>query len=146
MKTTAHGTVTVKTNVVIRVYEDGKLVDTQKVHNAWQDAGLNAIRDWLAAGTGTHITHIAWCETDGTERARDVVTQVDTATNKQLLIRQYLPSNSSANGYTIGKIQAYNAASGGTMFADVDFSASVTKTSSIQITAEWTHTFADNGV
>ncbi|MDD3096012.1 MAG: hypothetical protein PHD63_07210 [Candidatus Marinimicrobia bacterium] len=147
MKTKHDSTVKVKTNVKIWVYSGDKLIDYQEVHNAWQDAGLNVIRDWLSGDfSEDHITHIAWCEAGGTERARDIVTQYVTTTPKTLLIRQYLPSNSTANGYTIQKIRAYNAATSGTLFAEANFTAGISKTSSIQITAEWTHTFADDGV
>lgn len=147
MKIDTNATVKVRTNVKIWVYSDGKLIDCQEVHNAWQDAGLNVIRDWLSGDfSQDHITHIAWCEAGGTERARDVVTQYVTTSPKTLLIRQYLPSNSASNGYTLQKIRAYNAATGGTLFAEADFTTGISKTSSIQITAEWTHTFADDGV
>ncbi len=147
MKQKTDTTVKVKTNVKIIVWENGIPIDYQEMHNAWQDAGLNVIRDWLSGDfSEDHITHIAWCEAGGTERARDVVTQYVTSTNKTLLIRQYLPSNSAANGFTLQKLRAYNAATGGTLFAEVDFTSGVSKTSSIQITAEWTHTFADDGV
>lgn len=142
-------TMKVETNVVVRVWDqDWNLISEHKSHNAWTDAGLNVLRDWLSGDfSDDHITHIAWVDTGGTERARDLVTQRVTTTDKQLLIRQYLPSSSSANGYTLDTVKAYNAASGGTLFAEAVFEPlGITKTGSIQITVEWTHTFADGGV
>ena len=138
-------TMKVETNVVVRVWDqDWNLISEHKSHNAWTDAGLNVLRDWLSGDfSDDHITHIAWVDTGGTERARDLVTQRVTTTDKQLLIRQYLPSSSSANGYTLDTVKAYNAASGGTLFAEAVFEPlGITKTGSIQITVEWTHTFA----
>jgi hypothetical protein len=62
------------------------------------------------------------------------------------MFRQYLPSASSANGYTLNRIRAYNAQTGGTRFAEATFDAvGVAKTTNNQITVEWTHTFADGG-
>lgn len=138
-------TMKVETNVVVRVWDqDWNLISEHKSHNAWTDAGLNVLRDWLSGDfSDDHITHIAWVDTGGTERARDLVTQRVTTTDKQLLIRQYLPSSSSANGYTLDTVKAYNAASGGTLFAEAVFEPlGITKTGSIQITVDWTHTFA----
>lgn len=143
------GTIKMKTNVVVKVWDlDWNLISTHRSHNTWTTAGLNVLRDWLSGDfTDGHITHIAWIDTGGTERARDLVTQRVTTTDKQLLIRQYLPSNSSANGYTLDTVKAYNAATGGTEFASDEFDASgIAKTSSVQITVEWTHTFSDGGV
>lgn len=139
----------VNTNVVVKVWDlDWNLISTHKSHNTWTTAGLNVLRDWLSGDfTEDHITHIAWLDTGATERARDLVTQRVVTTDKVLLIRQYLPSSSSANGYTLATVKAYNAATGGVLFASDVFDATgITKTSSTQITVEWTHTFADGGV
>ena len=133
------------TNLKLFVYDNGKLVDVQEVHNAWEDDGLDEIRDFLATGTANHMTHIAGIDDGDTERARDVITQIQNSVTKTVFIRQYLPSASTANGYTIDKIAVYSAASGGTKFAEAEFTSSVAKTSSIQITAEWTHPLADDG-
>jgi len=140
------GTVRIKTNLRLLVYENGELIEEQNIHNAWGTTGLNQIRDYLAGESPGHISHIAWIDDSDTERARDVVTQYVTTTDATLLIRQFLPSASTANGYTIAKIRAYDALSGGNMFAEAAFSSTVAKTSSIQITAEWTHVFSDDGV
>ena len=133
-------------NVVVVVWEDGKPVKTCRVHNTWSTAGLNALRNWLTGLGGTPITHIAWVDSSGVERARDIVTQRLVPSDKTLLFRQYLPSATSANGYTLTTIRAYNAQSGGTRFAEAVFDAAgVAKTTNNQITVEWTHTFADGG-
>jgi hypothetical protein len=141
-----NGTVIVKDNVVVTVWEAGKPAKTYHVHNTWGTAGLNALRNWFAGLGGTPITHIAWVDTAGVERARDIVTQRVLPGDGSLLIRQYLPSATSANGHTLTTIQAYNAQSGGTRFAEAVFDAAgVAKTTNNQITVEWTHTFADGG-
>jgi len=141
------GNIRVKSNVKIIVWEDGLPIDYIESHNTWTTAGLNVLRDWLSGDfTEDHITHIAWLDTGATERARDIVTQRVVTTDGVLLIRQYLPSSSNANGYTLDTVSAYNAATGGVMFASDEFDASgIAKTSSTQITVEWTHTFADGG-
>lgn len=139
-------TVRVQDNVVVRVWERGAVVRTYRTHNTWGAAGLNAIRDWFAGLGGTPVTHIAWADAGGVERARDVVTQRVILGEGALLIRQYLPSATSANGHTLTTIRAYNAQSGGTRFAEAVFDAAgVAKTPNNQITVEWTHTFADGG-
>jgi hypothetical protein len=140
------GTVRIKTNLRLLVYENGALIDEQNIHNEWGIAGLNQIRDFLAGEAPGHISHIAWLDASGNEWTRDVVTQYVTTTDATLLIRQFLPSASAANGHTIAKIRAYDAVTGGVMFAEATFASSVAKTSSIQITAEWTHVFSDDGV
>jgi hypothetical protein len=135
-------------NVVVVVWEDGKPVKTCRVHNTWSTAGLNALRNWLTGLGGTPITHIAWVDSSGVERARDIVTQryINPAAPESIMFRQYLPSASSANGYTLTTIRAYNAQTGGTRFADAEFDpVGVAKTANNQITVEWTHTFADGG-
>jgi hypothetical protein len=104
-----NGTVIVKDNVVVTVWEAGMLVKTYHVHNTWGTAGLNALRNWFAGLGGTPITHIAWVDTAGVERARDIVTQRLVTADKAVMFRQYLPSASSANGYTLNRIRAYNA-------------------------------------
>ncbi len=135
------GTVRIKTNLRIFVYENGVLIDEQNVHNAWEIEGLNQIRDYLAGGAPGHISHIAWLDDSGVERARDAVTQYDTTTDQTLRIRQFLPSGSPANGHAIMEIAAYDAATGGVRFAGATFESPVVKTSSVQITVEWTHIF-----
>ena len=133
-------------NVVVVVWEDGKPVKTCRVHNTWSTAGLNALRNWLTGLGGTPITHIAWVDSSGVERARDIVTQRLVPGDKTILFRQYLPSATSANGYTLNRIRAYNAQTGGTRFAEATFDAvGVAKTPNNQITVEWTHEFADGG-
>jgi hypothetical protein len=80
------------------------------------------------------------------ERARDIVTQRLVTANKAVLFRQYLPSATPSNGYTLNRIRAYNAQTGGTQFAEAVFDAvGVAKTANNQITVEWTHSFADGG-
>jgi len=139
-------TVTVRDNVVVRVWERGAVVRTYRTHNTWGAAGLNAIRNWFSGLGGTPVTHIAWVDAGGVERARDVVTQRVLPGDGSLLIRQYLPSATSANGHTLTTIRAYNAQSGGTRFAEAVFDAiGIAKTANNQITVEWTHTFADGG-
>ena len=141
------GTVVVTDNVEVRVWSGKRLVRTYQTHNTWQMGGLNALRDWLAGLGGTPITHIAWADAGGEERARDIVTQRVLTGDGTLLLRQYLPSASTANGYTLTTVRLYNAASGGTLFAEAVFDpAGVSKTASTQITVEWTHTFADGGI
>lgn len=133
-------------NVVVVVWEDGKPVKTCRVHNTWSTAGLNALRNWLTGLGGTPITHIAWVDSSGVERARDIVTQRLVPSDKTILFRQYLPSATSANGYALTRIRAYNAQTGGTRFADAEFDpVGVAKTANNQITVEWTHSFADGG-
>lgn len=139
-------TVRVQDNVVVREWCNGAVVRTFQAHNTWGTAGLNAIRNWFAGQGGTPVTHIAWVDENGVERARDIVTQRVLPGDGSLLIRQYLPSATSANGHTLTTIQAYNAQSGGTRFAEAVFDAAgVAKTTNNQITVEWTHTFADGG-
>ena len=139
-------TVRVRDNVVVREWRNGVVVRTFRVHNTWGTAGLNALRDWLAGQGGTPVTHIAWLDAGGVERARDIVTQRVLPGDGSLLIRQYLPSATSANGHTLTTIRAYNAQSGGTQFAEAVFDAiGIAKTANNQITVEWTHTFADGG-
>lgn len=139
-------TVTVRDNVVVRVWERGAVVRTFQAHNTWGTAGLNAIRNWFAGQGGTPVTHIAWVDENGVERARDIVTQRVLPGDGSLLIRQYLPSATSANGHTLTTIRAYNAQSGGTQFAEAVFDAiGIAKTANNQITVEWTHAFADGG-
>ena len=139
-------TVRVQDNVVVRVWERGAVVRTYRTHNTWGTAGLNMIRDWFAGLGGTPVTHIAWADAGGVERARDIVTQRVLPGARSLLIRQYLPSATSANGHTLTTIRAYNAQSGGTQFAEAVFDAiGIAKTANNQITVEWTHTFADGG-
>ena len=139
-------TVTVRDNVVVRVWERGAVVRTYRTHNTWGAAGLNAIRNWFSGLGGTPVTHIAWADAGGVERARDIVTQRVILEEGALLIRQYLPSATSANGHTLTTIRAYNAQSGGTQFAEAVFDAiGIAKTANNQITVEWTHTFADGG-
>lgn len=104
------------------------------------------IRDWFAGLSRVPVTHIAWLDAGGVERARDIVTQRVIPGDGTFLIRQYLPSATSANGHTLTTIRAYNAQSGGTAFAEAVFDAAgVAKTPNNQITVEWTHTFADGG-
>jgi len=139
-------TVRVQDNVVVRVWERGAVVRTFQVHNTWGTAGLNMIRDWFAGLSRVPVTHIAWLDAGGVERARDIVTQRVLPGDGSLLIRQYLPSATSANGHTLTTIRAYNAQSGGTRFAEAVFDAiGIAKTANNQITVEWTHTFADGG-
>jgi hypothetical protein len=142
---TAGGSIGVKTNVVVKVWDlDWNLISVHKSHNTWTTAGLNVLRNWLSGDfSDDHITHIAWVDTGGTERARDLVTQRIVTTDAVLEIRQFLPSSSTANGYTLDTVKAYNAASGGVLFASDEFGVTgIAKTSSTQITVEWTHTFA----
>ncbi|MFA5410091.1 MAG: hypothetical protein WC343_15055, partial [Bacilli bacterium] len=94
-------TIKVRSNVVVRVWAGEQLLRTCRAHNTWGTAGLNALRNWLAGVAGTPITHIAWLDTGGVERARDIVTQRDVTTDGSLLLRQYLPSATSANGHTL---------------------------------------------
>ena len=145
---TAGGSILIKSNLKLIVWEDGIPIDYIESHNTWTTAGLNVLRNWLSGDfSDDYITHIAWIDTGATERARDLVTQRTVTTDGVLLIRQYLPSSSTANGYTLDTVKAYNAATGGVEFASDEFDASgIAKTSSIQITVEWTHTFADGGV
>lgn len=139
-------TVRVQDNVVVREWRNGVVVRTFRVHNTWGTAGLNAIRNWFSGLGGTPVTHIAWLDAGGVERARDIVTQRVIPGDRTFLIRQYLPSATSANGHTLTTIRAYNAQSGGTRFAEAVFDAAgVAKTTNNQITVEWTHTFADGG-
>ena len=140
-------TILVRSNVVVQVWAGEQLLRTYRAHNTWGTAGLNALRNWLGGVAGTPITHIAWLDASGNERARDIVTQRDATTDGSLLLRQYLPSATSANGYTLTTVRAYNAQSAGTLFAEAVFDVTgVAKTDSIQITVEWTHAFADEGV
>jgi len=137
-------TVRVRDNVVVREWRNGVVVRTFRVHNTWGTAGLNAIRDWFAGQGGTPVTHIAWVDESGVEGARDIVTQRILLGDGAFLIRQYLPSATSANGRTLTTIRAYNAQSGGTQFAEAVFDAiGIAKTANNQITVEWTHAFAD---
>ena len=139
-------TVRVQDNVVVREWRNGVVVRTFRAHNTWGTAGLNMIRDWFAGLSRVPVTHIAWLDAGGVERARDIVTQRVILGEGVLLIRQYLPSATSANGHTLTTIRAYNAQSGGTRFAEAVFDAAgVAKTTNNQITVEWTHTFADGG-
>ena len=139
-------TVRVQDNVVVREWCNGAVVRTFQAHNTWGTAGLNALRNWFAGLGGTPITHIAWVDTAGVERARDIVTQRLVTADKAVMFRQYLPSATSANGYTLNRIRAYNAQTGGTRFAEATFDAvGVAKTPNNQITVEWTHEFADGG-
>jgi hypothetical protein len=143
---TTESTVVVKDNVVVTVWEAGKPVKTYHAHNTWGIAGLNALRNWFAGLGGTPITHIAWVDTAGVERARDIVTQRSVTVDKTVLIRQYLPSATPSNGYTLNRIRAYNAQTNGTQFAEAAFDAvGVAKTANNQITVEWAHSFADGG-
>ena len=144
---TTESTVVVKDNVVVTVWEAGKPVKSYHAHNTWGIAGLNALRNWFAGLGGTPITHIAWVDTAGVERARDIVTQRLVTADKAVLFRQYLPSATPSNGYTLNRIRAYNAQTGGTQFGDAEFDpVGVAKTANNQITVEWTHSFADGGV
>ena len=139
-------TVRVQDNVVVREWCNGAVVRTFQAHNTWGTAGLNAIRDWFAGLSRVPVTHIAWLDAGGVERARDIVTQRVLPGDGSLLIRQYLPSATSANGYTLTTVRAYNAQTGGTRFAEAVFDAiGIAKTANNQITVEWTHTFADGG-
>ena len=139
-------TVRVQDNVVVREWRNGVVVRTFRAHNTWGTAGLNMIRDWFAGLSRVPVTHIAWLDAGGVERARDIVTQRVLPGDGSLLIRQYLPSATSANGHTLTTIRAYNAQSGGTQFAEAVFDAiGIAKTANNQITVEWTHTFADGG-
>ena len=146
---TAGGSIGVNTNVVVKVWDlNWNLISVHKSHNTWTTAGLNILRNWLSGDfSDGHITHIAWVDTGGTERARDLVTQRVVTTDAVLELRRFLPSSSNANGYTLDTVKAYNPASGGTLFASDEFDAvGRSKTSSTQLTLEWTHTFADGGV
>ena len=137
-------TVRVQDNVVVREWRNGVVVRTFRAHNTWGTAGLNMIRDWFAGLSRVPVTHIAWLDAGGVERARDIVTQRVLPGDGSLLIRQYLPSATSANGHTLTTIRAYNAQSGGTQFAGAVFDAiGIAKTANNQITVEWTHAFAD---
>jgi hypothetical protein len=139
-------TVRVQDNVVVREWCNGAVVRTFQAHNTWGTAGLNAIRDWFAGLSRVPVTHIAWLDAGGVERARDIVTQRVLPGDGSLLIRQYLPSATSANGHTLTTVRAYNAQAGGTQFAEAVFDAiGIAKTANNQITVEWTHTFADGG-
>ena len=139
-------TVRVQDNVVVREWRNGVVVRTFRAHNTWGTAGLNMIRDWFAGLSRVPVTHIAWLDAGGVERARDIVTQRVLPGDGSLLIRQYLPSATSANGHTLTTIRAYNAQFGGTQFAEAVFDAiGIAKTANNQITVEWTHTFADGG-
>lgn len=139
-------TIRVHSNVVVQVWQGSRLLRTYRAHNTWGTDGLNALRNWLAGAGGTPITHIAWVDPSGNERARDIVTQRVVTTDKTFLIRQYLPSATSANGYTLTTVRAYNAQTGGTRFAEAEFDpVGVAKTDNVQITVEWTHEFADGG-
>ena len=143
----AKSTVIVRDNVVVREWRNGVVVRTFRAHNTWGTAGLNMIRDWFAGLSRVPITHIAWVDAGGVERARDIVTQRVIPGDGTFLVRQYLPSMTTGNGHTLTTIRAYNAQSGGTAFAEAIFDTTgVAKTSNNQITVEWTHTFADGGV
>jgi len=137
-------------NVIIRVWRDGIVERTIEIHNTWGSAGLAALRDWVASVTTAPPSHVAWVDTADVERARDTITQrtldTDGSGNPTLLIRQFLPSATGANGYDIDTVRLYNAATSGTQFAEASYSPAISKTDQIQITVEWTHTFADGGI
>ena len=132
----------INTNVCVRVWDlEGNLISEHEAHNMWTEAGLNVLRDWIS-GKFTHgyLSHIAWIDTDGTEASRAAVTKFETDVSKALKIRQYLPSY-EGNGFTLNRLRAYNAQTGGVMLAEVTFNSSgVLKSTGAQITADWTHT------
>ena len=139
-----------KPNVIIRGWRGDVVERTIEIHNEWGTAGLTALRNWVASVATTPPTHVAWVDDGGVERARDTITQrvldVDGSGDPTLLIRQFLPSATLANGFDIDTVRLYNAATGGTEFAEATFSPAISKTDEIQITVEWTHTFSDGGV
>ena len=124
---TTESTVVVKDNVVVTVWEAGKPVKTYHAHNTWGIAGLNALRNWFAGLGGTPITHIAWVDTAGVERARDIVTQ-RLVTADKALFRQY--SVSDVERYTLNRSGTTQLAARGSLRR---FDAVGVKTSNNQI-------------
>ena len=140
-----------KPNVIIRVWRGDIVERTIEIHNEWGSAGLAALRNWVASvATTPPPSHVEWVDVDGVGRARDTITQrvldVDGSGDPTLLIRQFLPSATLANGHDIDTVRLFNSATGGTEFAEATFSPAISKTDEIQITVEWTHTFTDGGV
>ena len=129
-----NGTVIVKDNVVVTVWEAGMLVKTYHVHNTWDTAGLNALRNWFAGLGGTPITHIAWVDTAGVERARDIVTQRLVTADKAVMFR--VSPVGVIGEWVCERIRAC-ARPEHAVRGDVR-AVGVAKASSSQITVEWT--------
>lgn len=134
-------------NVTIEIHDaiTGRLLRREKQHNLVVLAGRNLVRDAINGAGGSYtLTHFAVgtgtaapASTDtalGAEVWRDVVTKRTPDAGK-LTIHYYL-SSTAANGNALTEAGLFNAASGGTMFARVKYSA-INKTASISVTYAW---------
>jgi len=129
-------------NVIIEVHDlVGDLLSREEVHNAWSEAGLDAIRNWAYGDSITGFTHIAWIDSTANERVREAVTQRIKSDTNELTIKQYL-SSTTGNDYTYDTVTVYNASSGGTAFASASFTE-IEKTAAKQITITWVFTWSD---
>lgn len=133
-------------NLTIRVFEEGRLVSSQVVHNLVVLSGRNLLRDVLGGTVGTTaaaIMHIA-VGTSGTAPAvgntalgaevyRQVITGTST-TDGSLNVQGYLGS-SEANGNTLAEAGLF--ATNGTMVARALFDTPIEKTTTQTVSLSW---------
>jgi len=136
----------VNVQAVVTDADTGATLDSQEHHNLVVDGGLNAVRDFLDAGTGNALSHFAVgtgtaavtaADTDlDTEVFRDAF--VGTATSNKTLTISYFLTSGDANGNTLSEAGLFDDPTAGNMFARVLLSPPIVKTSSIAVTFTWT--------
>lgn len=136
----------VNVQAVVTDADTGAILSRQEHHNLVVDAGLNAVRDFLDAGTGNALSHFALGT--GTTAATAADTTLDTevfrdafvgtATSNKTLTISYFLNSGDANGNTLSEAGLFDDPTTGTMFARVLLSPAIVKTSSIAVTFTWT--------
>jgi hypothetical protein len=143
-------------NVVITVTDakTGNVIEEIRTHNLVVTAGRNLLRDLIYGDTVTGMTHfglgigtqpISAARTSlainsDIEVFRDVWTTRAKPADATVGFTYYLDS-SSANGNTLTAAAMFSQASGGTMYAIVNFTP-IVKTSSISVTFAWSLTWS----
>lgn len=159
-------TIKVYSNVEIDIWdvETGEVIERRETHNTIPTAGLNYLRDavhWMTTADGAQpfgVYYMSLGESTaataststglGNEQYRDTPTQ-RTKSGAQIVYKLFLGS-SNGNGSTFTEIGMHanttsTSVNTGELYARALFTG-IAKTTSIGITASWTHTWADDGV
>lgn len=135
--------------------ETGAVIEQHEKDNLVVTAGLNAIRQCFAAGTGAQITHFglgsgagsttaaAAGQTDlqGATKTRAALTSTVATTDATLICQYYLGSG-TLNGSTLNEAGLFTAASAGTMYNRIVLGTPIVKTASVAVSFVWTLTWS----
>jgi hypothetical protein len=118
------------------------------------DAGLNEVRDWLGGSSATAPTHIEWNDATGLPISTDTYSTWDTGSSNEE--RNAVTSKTSTtysitykgtllaselDGVDVTKSGLFNAASDGTIYAEILYGA-ISKTTTFQVREEDTITIS----